>query len=201
MQRRQGKDPFWTLEHDESRLNLLWRYCEPPGRANAPDAKLREAIQTIAGELDCFVADAPRNDELERLANNPSTSLRAQRSNPALCAVKRKTGLLRRSAPRNDDSNGAKPPKMATPIFAAFRRTSDGSSWLNLSRKARRLLNGRASRSRTSIRGSLAILGQVVLHARDRGSVGSFGAIKKVLPRHIESRRRGHRIGTRMERT
>jgi hypothetical protein len=41
--------------------------CEPPGRREAPpDDRLREAIQgrakTARVALDCFVANAPRND-------------------------------------------------------------------------------------------------------------------------------------------
>ena len=42
------------------------RHCEPtgPARSGRPDDKLREAIQgRLRKNLDCFVADAPRNDE------------------------------------------------------------------------------------------------------------------------------------------
>src|SRR5207253_8932403 len=53
------------------RCQHLWqRASSPPSslRANgsrerAPDDRLREAIQSKAAGVDCFVADAPRNDE------------------------------------------------------------------------------------------------------------------------------------------
>src|SRR6266403_1092535 len=48
-------------------LGRWWaeRHCEPTGRREAPpDDRLCEAIQNFFTpiELDCFVADAPRND-------------------------------------------------------------------------------------------------------------------------------------------
>src|SRR5258708_40158569 len=54
---------------------------EPGGRAKArPMTGSAKQPRSRKKELDCFVARAPRNDELE-FANDPPTSLRAPRSN------------------------------------------------------------------------------------------------------------------------
>ncbi len=62
----------FLLSHDHlatpmlvGRLHGLPRHCEPMGRRVAPpDDRLRGAIHSHAEKLDCFVAYAPRNDEL-----------------------------------------------------------------------------------------------------------------------------------------
>ena len=49
------------------------RHCEPPGPRDArPDDRLRETIQVCArGQMDCFVARAPRNDGETALLHGP----------------------------------------------------------------------------------------------------------------------------------
>src|SRR5256714_1394837 len=104
-----------------------------------------EAIHCLSAKKDGLLRRyAPRNDAERplriaglRQAPQPSTSLRAQRSNPCLGKIERKNGLLRHFAPRNDESVGtmmllqsisdAKSPRRAASIPArtAVRSSSD----------------------------------------------------------------------------
>src|ERR1019366_10417736 len=60
------------------------RHCEPTGRRKAPPVdRLRAAIQSQQTRLDCFVADAPRNDENARCGQESFT---APRRSPSRCA-------------------------------------------------------------------------------------------------------------------
>src|ERR1700722_5622415 len=66
-------------------VNFVGAEIIPSLRANGsgkcpPDDRLREAIQNYKARLDCFVANAPRNDELSRLRLGLVAKIRLDRA-------------------------------------------------------------------------------------------------------------------------